>query len=556
MDSAKIQLADKLKAANNILVTVSRNPSVDQLAACIGLSLLLNKFGKHAAAVFSGTVPSTIEFLKPEETLEKTTDSLRDFIIALDKSKADKLRYKVEDNVVRIFITPYRTSITQDDLEFSQGDFNVDVVVALGVHEQEDLDQAITMHGRILHDATVATINTTPDGALGSINWNDPGASSLSELVTDLSLVLDKDLLDNQTSTALLTGIVAETERFRNNKTTSETMRASAALMAAGADQQLVASQLEDGPSQAPADVGAPDSTAPANSPDGTLQIAHNGGDAPVEPDNLELPEPQDGPDNVEIPDDTPEVGFKESPRMVTEPPTLGGRLTANTSPEGLDPTTDPLSMMNRDASPLLKRYSDEPAEQKAAPVMPPSEQSSPDQSTAPGQIFTPPPPAWTPPQFSTPPSPPAAPPAVEPSQPETGGTLADLEAAVGRKPSESLNDARDEVSKALGSAPPAAEPIQALNAAPLGDNLRNNAPAPANQPVPPENAPANEHEVEMAALNLTGEPNLPEPNTPAPTEPKAPEVINPNAPPPVPPPFNPAQFSAPTPPSDPSKPT
>src|SRR5580693_9286657 len=139
MDDAKNQLVEKIRSANNILVTVSRNPSVDQLAACIGLTLILNKLNKHATAVFSGDVPSTIEFLQPEQTLEKNTDSLRDFIISLDKAKADKLRYKVEDKVVKIFITPYRTSISEKDLEFSQGDFNVDVVVALGVHEQKDL---------------------------------------------------------------------------------------------------------------------------------------------------------------------------------------------------------------------------------------------------------------------------------------------------------------------------------------------------------------------------------------------------------------------------------
>ncbi|HTB49318.1 MAG TPA: hypothetical protein VK712_04525, partial [Verrucomicrobiae bacterium] len=214
MDSAKTQLADKLKSANNVLVTVSRNPSVDQLAACLGLTLLLNKLNKHTAAVFSGQVPSTIEFLQPEETLEKNTDSLRDFIIALDKSKADKLRYKVEDNVVRIFITPYKTSISQEDLEFSQGDFNVDVVVALGVRQQEELDDAITAHGRILHDATVASINTTADGGLGSINWQDPQASSLSELVTELAQLMGDNLLDTQIATALLTGIVAATDRF------------------------------------------------------------------------------------------------------------------------------------------------------------------------------------------------------------------------------------------------------------------------------------------------------------------------------------------------------
>src|SRR3954464_14298772 len=133
MDEQKQKLIDRIAGAQNILVTVSSNPSVDQLSAAIGLTLVLNKMEKHGTAVFSGTVPSTIEFLKPEDTLEKNTDSLRDFIIALDKSKADKLRYKVEDQVVRIFITPYRTSLSQDDLQFSQGDFNVDVVLALGV---------------------------------------------------------------------------------------------------------------------------------------------------------------------------------------------------------------------------------------------------------------------------------------------------------------------------------------------------------------------------------------------------------------------------------------
>lgn len=67
------QAVERIKQGTNILVTVSNNPSVDQLAACIGLTLLLNKAGKHATAVFSGAVPSTIEFLQPEKTIEKNT---------------------------------------------------------------------------------------------------------------------------------------------------------------------------------------------------------------------------------------------------------------------------------------------------------------------------------------------------------------------------------------------------------------------------------------------------------------------------------------------------
>ncbi len=40
------QVVERIKAATNILVTVSANPNVDQLAACIGFTLMLNKLGK------------------------------------------------------------------------------------------------------------------------------------------------------------------------------------------------------------------------------------------------------------------------------------------------------------------------------------------------------------------------------------------------------------------------------------------------------------------------------------------------------------------------------
>ena len=93
------QIVEKVKESNNILVTVSANPSVDELSAALGITLLINKLNKHATAVFSGAVPPAIKFLQPEKTFESTVDSLRDFIIALDKEKADHLRYKIVDDM-------------------------------------------------------------------------------------------------------------------------------------------------------------------------------------------------------------------------------------------------------------------------------------------------------------------------------------------------------------------------------------------------------------------------------------------------------------------------
>lgn len=244
--NAKQQIVERIRNSANILVTVSANPSVDALSAALGFSLMLNKMDKHATAVFSGQVPPAISFLEPEKTFEGSIDSLRDFIIALDKEKADRLRYKVEDDVVRIFITPYRTVIGEKDLQFSQGDFNVDLIVALGVEKRNDLDTAITAHGRILHDAAVVTVNANDDSSdLGNVDWHDKNASSLCEMLMSLSEALQPGLLDEQISTSLLTGIVAATDRFSNQHTSPRVMTMAAQLMAAGANQQLIATKLE-----------------------------------------------------------------------------------------------------------------------------------------------------------------------------------------------------------------------------------------------------------------------------------------------------------------------
>jgi len=250
MDSAEQQIVDSINATSNILVTVSTDPSVDELAAALGLTLILDKLDKRATAIFSGAIPPAITFLEPDKTFESNADSLRDFIIALNKEKADHLRYKVDGDVVKIFITPYKTALSQDDLEFSQGDYNIETIIALGVQDQDHLDKALDAHGKILHDAKVLTITAGADSksSLGAADWHDDQASSLSEMVAGLVNALkgESPLLDEQTATALLTGIVAATDRFSNDRTSSQVMTLAAQLMAAGANQQLIAAKLQE----------------------------------------------------------------------------------------------------------------------------------------------------------------------------------------------------------------------------------------------------------------------------------------------------------------------
>lgn len=541
----KQAIADRLKQSNNILVTVSNNPSVDQLASCIGLTLALNKMGKHATAVFSGNVPSTIEFLQPEKTLEKNTDSLRDFIIALDKAKADKLRYKVEDKVVKIFITPYKTSINERDLDFSQGDFNVDVVVALGVHQQTDLDQAITAHGRILHDAVVATVNTKPGGELGTINWLDTTASSLSELVVQLIDVIDKQVMDGQMATALLTGIVAETNRFSNEKTTPQTMSISAELMGFGANQQLVATKLEEPtlPPPAPtpvheqgASLQGEQAKPEGHTDDGTLEIAHAAAEpekseepaaAPPpplpapEPAEEKMPEPEESPmpqihidehgslQNMEqigrhreslLPGSSDPTDHMASSHMILQPPAMGDPLTGtDASEEG--PSGDPLSLPQPEGSGFGPSSFGAPT--ASATIAPPEMPYLPPSMTPGGTI--------SPTPHDAPLPPPAAPPVTQPFIPTTSPPPAPF---MTPQPS-------------IVMPTPAAPAAPPLPPAP--------APAPIAPPAPPEptDETLSQIEADVNSPHLqgatTGEQPVPSPLNVAPTiQPPAPQPFVP----------------------------
>ena len=239
------EVVKKIAEAQNVLVALSSDPSVDEMAAAIGLSLFLDKLGKRATAIYSGSTPNALEFLKPEETFESSADTLQDFVIALNKDKADHLRYKLDGDYVKIYITPYKTRIGEEDLEFSYGDYNVDLVLALDVANGIDLDSALREHGRIMHDAVIINITTGNPGRFGEIEWSDKSASSVSEVIAKLLYSINsKAKIEKDEATAFLTGIVAATNRFSNAKTTPETMQVASRLMQSGANQQLISQNI------------------------------------------------------------------------------------------------------------------------------------------------------------------------------------------------------------------------------------------------------------------------------------------------------------------------
>lgn len=243
-EDAVSKVADKIQHATNILIALSKDPNVDEISAAIALAFVLDQQKKHVTAIYSGQTPNALEFLRPEETFQKDISSLQDFIIALNKSKADHLIYQVEGDYVKILITPYKGQIKKEDLEYSYSDYNVDLVIVFNVNSGSEIDSALSEYGRIMHDAMAINITSSVPGRFADFEWSDPSKSSVCEMVYDLLSELEIDNTPQEVATALLTGILSATERFSNNRTKPTTMAVASKLMEAGADQQLISSNI------------------------------------------------------------------------------------------------------------------------------------------------------------------------------------------------------------------------------------------------------------------------------------------------------------------------
>ncbi len=386
------QVVQRIGEAHNVLIALSADPSVDELATAIGLSLYLDKLGKRATAIYSGATPNALEFLKPEETFEDSVDVLQDFVIALNKEKADHLRYKLDGEFVKIYITPYRTKVSQEDLEFSYGDYNVDLVLALDVANGIDLDSALREHGRIMHDAVIINITTGNPGKLGEIEWSDKHASSVAEMVAGLLYKANNKVgIEKGEATAFLTGIVAATNRFSNAKTSPDTMTMASRLMKSGANQQLISKNITPDVDNEMFNLSrSEDSKIGAAAKDGDptkLDIIHGNEEGAKEEDEQKVVDTTVTEKESTLMDDlkAAEENLKAA-SDVTQADEENGPMTV----ESTDTSTKSLAEMASEVQNEIDNLTQAKAELEAAPVESVNEEAAPVESTPKEEVAMP----------------------------------------------------------------------------------------------------------------------------------------------------------------------
>lgn len=247
INSTQKQVIDLIKRSNKILVLPSAPPDGDSLGSAIALYMSLRKLGKEVTVICSDPIPEVLQFLPNIKAIGNKVVSSTDFIITIDlkNAKVDKINSAIENNKVNIIITPKEGRFSESDVTFNRGEVEYDLVITVDCAELKQLRGFYEQNVELFHQVPVVNIDHHISNVhFGRVNNVDIMASSTTELLVPLLEELANeekiDLIDEDTATLLLTGIITDTGSFQNANTTPKAFDVAAQLVSYGARQQEI----------------------------------------------------------------------------------------------------------------------------------------------------------------------------------------------------------------------------------------------------------------------------------------------------------------------------
>jgi len=244
----KAQAVELIKQSKTILILTHADPDGDALGSSLGLLLTLKKLDKQAEVAFFGKVDPAMAFLPGFDQAKPALAASNDVILTIDTRATGedlKLGYKKnsERHQITIVITPSKGTLLPEDVVVERSRPKYDLVVILDASAVERLGSVAEEMPDLLYETpTISIDHHSTNSYFAKVNWVDLTATSTAEMLVALieSLGRDKPLIDEEIATALLTGLITDTNSFQNMNTTPKALTVAAQLIASGARQQEI----------------------------------------------------------------------------------------------------------------------------------------------------------------------------------------------------------------------------------------------------------------------------------------------------------------------------
>lgn len=242
------QIEHLLNESKHILITFRKDGSGDAIASALALSMFLQKQCKHIDIVVDNFVlPKKFSFLKNSKQIKEQLPHLQKFIISLDlkNSGVQELSYDIKDNKLHVYITPKTGSIEREQLQTAQSQFRYDMIVTLDTPDLHSLGSLSEMNTALFYSLPILNIDYKSNNErYGQINYISLTSTSTSEVVSEIIQKISETSIDADIATALLTGMIANTNSFKTKNIKPNTLGLASRLIGMGADREFIIQEL------------------------------------------------------------------------------------------------------------------------------------------------------------------------------------------------------------------------------------------------------------------------------------------------------------------------
>jgi bifunctional oligoribonuclease and PAP phosphatase NrnA len=238
------QAVELVTRAKRILLTTREHATPDALASVAALLLFLKKLNKPFVATVPGfDLAKAPAFLPGTPDIQASTGAMRAFEFVLDVTQTtlSELYYDVRDGKLTVSVIPQSGEWTPKDVSFRSGEDRYDLVIALDCPDMASTGELFRDHADFLYRTPVINIDRDPGNEhWGQLNLVDLTAVSTTEILYNLFDGWNRNFIDADIATALLTGMISKTQSFRSMNVTPKTLQTASQLIALGGRREEI----------------------------------------------------------------------------------------------------------------------------------------------------------------------------------------------------------------------------------------------------------------------------------------------------------------------------
>lgn len=247
MRSSDQQWVDLIQKSKSILIAVTDASNADALASASCIQSLLEEKGKDVTLITPHEVEQRLQFLPHTSTAKQKIQIKREYVCTIQTpgTTIEDVQYEKSGNKLNIFLTPQEGEIDHSNVTVTKGPFKKDLIITVGCQDLEQLNELYEQNSELFYETPILNIDNNPSNEyFGTINVVDITACSSAEILYHFIKQHYDEVLNTNTATSLLTGIIAATESFQSQTTTPNALTAAAHLIEIGAKQQEIVQHL------------------------------------------------------------------------------------------------------------------------------------------------------------------------------------------------------------------------------------------------------------------------------------------------------------------------